>query len=351
MAYCLNPRCPAPETPSDDAACQHCQTPLQLQDRYFGLRLLGQGGFGRTILGEDRGKPSNPRCVIKVFAPQGQGDLQQAAELFQQEAVRLDDLGHHDQIPALLGYATQHGYQYIIQEFIPGRNLGQWVREEGPLTEAQVRGVLGSLLPVLQFVHDHQVIHRDLKPANIIQREDGSLGLVDFGAAKYATATALGKTGTVIGSAEYAAQEQVQGQARFASDIYGLGVTCLFLLTGMRPFELFSTLEDEWIWRDYLVDNPVSEELGAILDKMIVRAMRKRYGSARALLEVLTPAVRQNPPLDLKAVVVEPLNLDVNLDLALTEQERDRGCKKVVIVLDQRLSVTIPAGVRRGQKL
>ena len=351
MAYCLNPRCPAPETPGNGEICQHCQTPLRLQDRYCGLRLLGQGGFGRTILGEDQGKPSKPRCVIKVFAPQSQGDLQQAAELFQQEAVRLDDLGHHDQIPALLGYATQNGYEYIIQEFIPGRNLGQVVREEGPLTEAQVRGVLGSLLPVLQFVHDHQVIHRDLKPANIIQRQDGSLVLVDFGAAKYATATALGKTGTVIGSAEYAAPEQVQGQARFASDIYGLGVTCLFLLTGMSPFELFSTLEDEWIWRDYLVDNPVSEELGAILDQMIVRAMRKRYGSAKVLLEVLAPAVIQNPPLDLQAVVVEPLNLDVEVEVALTEQERDRGCKKVIMALDQRLLVIIPAGVRRGQKL
>ncbi|MGA1283492.1 MAG: protein kinase domain-containing protein, partial [Prochlorothrix sp.] len=355
MAYCFNPYCAHPETPGEGTHCQHCRSALALQDRYYGLRLLGQGGFGRTILGEDRGKPSRPRCVIKVFLPQGQGDLAQAAELFEQEAVRLDELGHHGQIPALLSYATQETAQgrsqCIVQEFVPGRNLGQVVQESGPFSEAEVRSVLLSVLPVLQFVHDHEVIHRDVKPANLIQREDGELVLVDFGAAKYATATALGKTGTVIGSAEYAAPEQVQGQARFASDIYGLGVTCLFLLTGMSPFDLFSTLEDEWVWRDYLPENPVSEEFGAVVDKMIVRAMRKRYGSAQALLGVLAPQPKPDPVVEVQGVAVEPLNLDVEVKVALTEDERVRGCETVVMPLETRFSVKIPAGVRLGQRL
>ena len=86
-------------------------------------------------------------------------------------------------------------------------------------------------MPVLDFLH-HQsppVIHRDIKPANIIRRRsDGKLVLVDFGAAKQATQTMLAKTGTVIGSPEYVAPEQVRGKPAFASDIYSLGVICIY---------------------------------------------------------------------------------------------------------------------------
>ena len=76
-------------------------------------------------------------------------------------------------------------------------------------------------MPVLEFIHSQQIIHRDIKPENIIRRrKDNQLVLVDFGAAKYATMTALGRTGTVIGSAGYVAPEQSVGRASFASDIY-----------------------------------------------------------------------------------------------------------------------------------
>ena len=102
-----------------------------------------------------------------------------------------------------------------------------------------------------------------------------------FGAAKYATRTALLRTGTSIGTPEYIAPEQVRGKAVFASDLYSLGVTCIHLLTRCSPFELFDVGEDIWIWRRYLADNRVSDDLGLILDKMIENAVNRRYQSAR----------------------------------------------------------------------
>ncbi|MCE3389825.1 serine/threonine-protein kinase, partial [Staphylococcus aureus] len=81
---------------------------LLLKERYRAIKPIGQGGFGITFLAVDEDKPSKPRCVIKQFFPQAQGTntTQKAAELFNQEAMRLDELGKHPQIPELLAYFT-----------------------------------------------------------------------------------------------------------------------------------------------------------------------------------------------------------------------------------------------------
>ncbi|MFB2839790.1 SUMF1/EgtB/PvdO family nonheme iron enzyme [Floridanema evergladense] len=284
MSQCLNPDCKLVNQPNTKF-CQRCGNKLLLADRYRAVQIIGQGGFGRTFRAVDEHKPSKPPCVIKQFYPQAQGTdtLQKAAELFEQEAVRLDELGKHPQIPELFAYFTQDGRQYLVQEFIDGQNLAQILTSEGYFSEKQIWNLLKDLLPVLEFIHKGQVIHRDIKPENIIRRSNGQLVLVDFGAAKYATATALGVTGTVIGSAGYAAPEQGIGKAIYASDIYSLGVTCIHLLTQVEPFELYSISEGDWVWRDYL-PNPISKELGQVLDKMIQGATKRRYQSVAEVL-------------------------------------------------------------------
>lgn len=309
MSYCLNPRCPSPQNPAGTNFCRTCGSKLLLKDRYRTIKPLGQGGFGKTFLAVDEDKPSQPRCVIKQFFPQAQGTntVQKAAELFTQEAVRLDELGKHPQIPELLAYFSQDNQQYLVQEFIDGRDLAHELAMNGAFNEAQVQSLLSDLLPVLQFVHQHQVIHRDIKPENIISRASvplvspltqrplgraGQLVLVDFGAAKVATGTALARTGTAIGSAGYSAPEQSFGRAVFASDIYGLGVTCIHLLTNQHPFDLFDPNENAWVWRDSL-KSPISDPLGKILDKMVESAINRRYQSAA---EVLKDLNAQTPP-------------------------------------------------------
>ncbi|MDC0832028.1 hypothetical protein AY599_26555 [Leptolyngbya valderiana BDU 20041] len=290
MTFCLNPDCPQPENSDSDRHCLSCGFPLQVSDRYRAVRPIAVGGFGRTFLGLDEHKPSRPPCVIKQFDPNEQGtrNRAKAAELFRQEAERLDRLGRHPQIPDLLAYFEWNGRQYLIQEFIDGRNLERELHEEGCFSEARIRQLLQEILPVLQFVHDRQVIHRDIKPENLIQGSNGRLYLVDFGAAKLVTTANLAATGTTIGSAGYAAPEQALGKATFASDLYSLGVTCIHLLTDIPPFDLYDSSEGNWVWRDYSIgDRPLSESFCHVLDKMLEPGTGRRYRSADEILKDL----------------------------------------------------------------
>ncbi|MDZ8064317.1 MAG: serine/threonine-protein kinase [Nostoc sp. DedQUE08] len=306
MSYCLNPHCPKPENPNHVNFCVTCGTKLLLKERYRAIKPIGQGGFGKTFLAMDEDKPSKPRCVIKQFYPQSQGTstLAKAVELFNQEAVQLDELGKHPQIPELLAYFTQEARQYLVQEFIDGQNLAQELAHRGAFSEIEIWQLLNDLLSVLQFCHAKHVIHRDIKPENIILREsDRKLVLVDFGAAKSATGAALNKTGTTIGSPEYVAPEQMRGRAIFASDIYSLGATCINLLTARSPFDSYDTSNDTWVWQQYL-QTPVSNQLSRILNKMLESIPIRRYQTVDEVLKDLN----QQPQVAAPAIAPKPIS-------------------------------------------
>ncbi|MFB2772603.1 protein kinase [Pelatocladus sp. BLCC-F211] len=319
MSYCLNPSCPHLQNKNNGKFCQTCGAKLLLKERYRAIKPIGQGGFGRTFLAVDEDKPSKPRCVIKQFYPQAQGTstVQKAVELFNQEAMRLDELGKHPQIPELLAYFTQDDRQYLVQEFIDGQNLGEELTAKGAFNETQIRQLLNNLLSVLQFCHARQVIHRDIKPENIIRRRfplegeenqhNRDLVLVDFGASKVVTHTALNRTGTSIGSPEYVAPEQMRGQAIFASDIYSLGATSVRLLTERSPFDLYDINNATWIWQHY-VKNPVSEELSGILNKMLQSIPAQRYQTTDEVLKDLNKksSVATSLTLPAQPVVTSP---------------------------------------------
>ncbi|WP_427162780.1 protein kinase domain-containing protein [Aliinostoc sp. HNIBRCY26] len=332
MSYCLNPRCPKPENSDDVKFCLSCGSKLLLKERYRAIKPIGQGGFGRTFLAVDEDKPSKPHCVIKQFYPQAQGTntVQKAVELFTQEAVQLDELGKHPQIPELLAYFTQEDRQYLVQEFINGANLAQELANKGAFNETQIRQLLSDLLNVLQFCHARQVIHRDIKPENIILRSsDHKLVLVDFGAAKSATGTALNRTGTSIGSPEYVAPEQMRGRATFASDIYSLGATCIHLLTGRSPFDSYDTNNDTWLWQQYL-KVPISNSLTNILNKMLASIPARRYQTVDAVLQDLNqpganaaiasqPQNQTSPTLPPTYISPTPSQVDLELEQLKTQ--------------------------------
>ena len=116
MSNCLCLACDL-ANPLTTKFCTQCGAKLQIQERYRALKVIGQGGFGKTFLAQDESKPSHPRCVIKQFAFEtinpnaSQGTLAVAIRLFEQEAKRLDDLGKHPQIPELLSFTIHEGKQ------------------------------------------------------------------------------------------------------------------------------------------------------------------------------------------------------------------------------------------------
>lgn len=318
MFYCSNPRCSHPFNPDNTKFCQSCGSqnlsPL-FRNRYRVIRLLGEGGFGRTYEAVDTDRMDDP-CVIKQFVPQFQGTsaLEKAAALFQQEAKRLYELGEHPQIPRLIAYFEQDKRLYLVQELIEGQTLLAELNQQGVFSEAKIRQVLADVLPVLKFVHDRHVIHRDIKLENIIRRRTaansslqtgnsqnstfrqtkrGELVLIDFGVSKQVTGSLMSKAGTTVGTAGYSPIEQMRGQVFPGSDLYSLGVTCIRLLTKCLPKadgsdELYDAVNGCWIWREKLpAGTQIGSELGKVLDKLTQDYLKNRYQSAGEVIKAL----------------------------------------------------------------
>ncbi|GCL43458.1 bifunctional serine/threonine-protein kinase/formylglycine-generating enzyme family protein [Dolichospermum planctonicum] len=315
MSQCLNPTC-LHQNPQGTSFCQKCGGKIILDDRYRPIKFLGEGGFGRTFQAIDEKRLNTP-CVIKQFLPQqaGSAALQKATELFQQEAKRLQELGKHPQIPDLEAFFPQDGRLYLVQDFIDGQNLLEEFQNQGKLKEPQIRIILTELLPVLQFIHDNQVIHRDIKPENIIRSKTGQLFLIDFGVSKETSGTILTRVGTTVGTPGYAPPEQFRGMVYHSSDLYSLAVTCVRLLTGHfqeadGADKLFDTRKMQWQWQKYV---SLSQELTTVLEIMLQDIPVKRYQSATEVLAALANKktgvipTATNPP-------KPPANINVNIN-------------------------------------
>ena len=294
MSYCLNLNCSDPKNKANAELCHSCGLQLLLRDRYQVLKALGQGGFGATFLAEDRSLPGRPHCVIKQLRPSGTAPhlLQMARELFEREALTLGKIGNHPQMPRLLDYFEDKEQFYLVQEYISGATLQQEIKRNGVLSEAGVKQFLSEMLPLLQYLHERQVIHRDIKPANLIRRaQDKKLVLIDFGAVKNQVnqnaalhgQTAL--TAYAIGTPGFAPPEQMAMRPVYASDIYALGITSIYLLTGKSPKDLeYNPTTGEMMWEHIVT---ISQHFIEVLRKMLEVSVRNRYHSAAEVLRAL----------------------------------------------------------------
>ncbi len=287
MIYCLNPHCPNPENSDEVKFCLSCGASVQLKERYRAIKLLGEGGFGRTFLAQDAMRLNAP-CVIKQFLPLPQvqhnvGLLKKAQEMFTQEARQLLSLGGNRQVPTLFADFEEAGRLYLVQEFIEGDNLLAELQKSGHFSVNKVENILREVLLILQDIHQKNIIHRDIKPENIMRRQDGSLVLIDFGVAKQLTGSMLIKTGTKIGTEGYAPIEQLRGGKAYpASDLYSLAVTCVHLLTGELPDDLYDPMYGRWLWKEALEKQgrTIPDRLQKVLDRMLQEWVSDRYQSA-----------------------------------------------------------------------
>ena len=264
-------------------------------DRYRVIQSLGEGGMGETFLAEDTQMPSKRQCVVKRLKAKADNPNFQAEinRRFQTEAATLEGRGrNHNQIPDLYAYFEQEGDFYLLQEFIQGKTLQHKIVEYGPLTEGETKGILASLLEVLQVVHGKGIIHRDIKPENIILREpDNKPVLIDFGAVRETIGTVVeGQSGRsrsiVIGTPGYMPPEQSSGRPVFSSDLYSLGLTAISLLTGRTPQELKTNLNTgELAWVQQVPN--LSPEFSGVLNKAIQFSPRDRFDSAQSMLSTI----------------------------------------------------------------
>ncbi|MBW4624732.1 MAG: serine/threonine protein kinase [Brasilonema octagenarum HA4186-MV1] len=267
--------------------------PALLSERYHIISVLGSGGFCDTFLAEDTQMPSARRCVIKQLKPVNESSLiqEQIQKRFRREAITLEDLGATShQIPSLYAYFQKFGQFYLVQEWIDGQTLFEKVQQSGCLSETEVVSILISLLDVLEYVHDKGLIHRDIKPDNIILRSsDHKPVLIDFGAVRETMGTVVNSQGSIsssiiVGTAGFMPNEQAAGRPVFASDLYSLGLTAIYLLTGQLPQQMTTDLyTGESIWQR----DGVSASLAAVLDKAIRNNIKERYPSARAMIYAL----------------------------------------------------------------
>lgn len=216
-----------------------------------------------------------------------------ARKLFEREAKTLGKLGNHPQVPRLLDYFEDSQQFYLVQECVSGLTLQQEIKRSGPVSEAGVKQFLHEILSVLQYIHSQQVIHRDIKPANLIRRsEDCNLVLIDFGAVKdQVTQTTTSQsehtalTAFAVGTPGFAPPEQLAMRPVYASDIYAVGVTCIYLLTGKSPKDLeYNSLTGEVLWEHKV---QISNHLKDVLKKMLEGSVRHRYQSAEEVLKAL----------------------------------------------------------------
>lgn len=263
------------------------------RERYRIVKVLAAGGFGVTYLAQDGGIPGSPLCVIKQLCPKVSNplSLERAKRRFRKEAKVLAKVGSHSQIPRLLDYFTINDGFYLVQEYVPGEVLTREVRRDGPQSEREVKLFLREILPVVKFIHRCKIIHRDIKPPNIIRcADDGRLVLIDFGAVRECLGD-LGDGGyqipitQFVGTPGFAPPEQQALRPTYASDIYALGMTCLFLLTGKTPIEFDSDPKTGAIlWRHLVA---VSEHFATVLTKMLCPDVVDRYESVEDLMRAL----------------------------------------------------------------
>ena len=270
------------DNPPNTLFCVHCGQPMTSErqiHQYQILKTLGQGGMGTTYLAWDTAK----LLVLKEMNAD-MAAIPKAQELFEREAKILQSL-HHPGIPKYYDFFVASGRKYLAMELIHGQDLDLYVMERGQVTLAQAIDWMIQLCEILGYIHQQQppLIHRDIKPANILVRTiDKRIFLLDFGAVK--EIGTLG--GTKIGAPDYMAPEQNNGQPCTQSDLYAIGPTLIFLLTGRNPADFIELQPDGYRFNLAAVAI-VTPQMQALIDKVTQRRSRDRYLTAADLAAAL----------------------------------------------------------------
>jgi serine/threonine protein kinase len=261
-----------------------------LAQRYALRSILHKSSFGITWLAQQIYLPGQPLCVIKQLAPRFTDPhlLAIARQKFELEALSLSKLGSHAQIPSPIDYFGVGTDLYLVLEYIPGTVLTEIIRQQGKFTESEIENFLHQMLGLLEYIHANHSIHCDIKPQNIIFcPTDRRFVLVDFGAVEDIDPAGrnLDPNSVAVGTPGYAPPEQLANRAVPASDLYALGMTCIYLLTGREPKQFPTDPRTcELMWSEGV---DISLELTEIISKLVQVPLVDRYHSVTQVATAL----------------------------------------------------------------
>jgi serine/threonine protein kinase len=275
------------------------QTKLNLGP-YVVTDWIGQGGMGQVFKAEH--KVMGRECAVKVLplnksTPEAIAnftrEIRTQARLDHPHLVRAYDAGHDGKV------------HYFVTEYVPGTDLRRLIRSQGPLTMQQAASVIMQSAQALEYAHERGLIHRDVKPGNILVTPDGRAKLSDLGLAGCLTDDEEdSRAGKIVGTADYLSPEQIRNphEIHKVSDIYSLGCTLYYAVTGKVPFPGGTPSSkarrhlEETPWHPRRFNPDVSEEFVEIIADMMEKDLEKRIPSAAEVVARLEPwAVELGP--------------------------------------------------------
>jgi serine/threonine protein kinase len=237
---------PSPDT--DDGSVFHtgsvrpgdlppAQEAPQTLGEYDLLEKLGAGGMGEVY--RARHRRLDKRVALKLLTVDSRASRDRLAR-FLREMKAVGSLDHPNLVEAY-DAGEQAGIVYLVMKLIEGTDLGKLVQQRGPLSVAEACDLARQTALGLAYLHERGLVHRDLKPSNLMRTPDGTVKILDLGLARWREATTgedLTGPGQVMGTPDYLAPEQLRSAATvdIRADLYGLGGTLFYLLTGQAPF-------------------------------------------------------------------------------------------------------------------
>src|SRR4051795_7440120 len=270
-----------------------------LADRYELEELVGTGGMSSVYRAHDR--LLDRKVALKILHQQYSFD-EEYVERFRREARAVATLSHPN-IVTVIDRGEHGGRQFIVFEYVDGENLKRLIERRGPAPVATALELAIQIAGGLSFAHQQGLVHRDVKPQNVLLNGDGQAKVTDFGIARSLDVQhGMTQTGTVLGTSDYIAPEQAQGQrVDEHTDVYSLGVVLYELLTTEVPFpgENFVAVAMPHIneppppIRDRRPD--VSPRVEAAIQKAMAKQPDERYESMAAFCRELEANLQEAP--------------------------------------------------------
>ncbi len=254
--------------------------------RYLVIEELGQGGMGKVFRVEDTKIKED--VALKFLKPDISSN-KLSIERFRNE-LKLARKISHKNVCRMYHFGESDGCLFITMEYVPGEDLTCTLRRVGLLSPAKAVFIAGQIIDGLMEAHRLGVIHRDLKPKNIMIDREGSVRIMDFGIARILNVKGFTTAGTLVGTPEYMAPEQVSGKSvDRRSDIYALGIILYEMVTGQVPFQGETALSTAWKHKHEqprhpeILNDQVFPELSRTIMKCLEKRPDKRYQEASEL--------------------------------------------------------------------